>query len=184
MGTFLSRFVKSVFLLCITLSCLTVCAYADEPTSGSCGTNATWTYDASTQTVTISGTGAISDFDGTDPRWERYYSKIKRVIIGDGITHICANAFLDDVRIVDITFLGDMPTFGDNCFAHISASAWYPTNNSTWTFPVPGNHGATDLFFQKNGIESTHCGVQACLLQELQAHADKNQYLSDISCHP
>ena len=161
MGTFLSRFVKSVFLLCITLSCLTVCAYADEPTSGSCGTNATWTYDASTQTVTISGTGAISDFDGTDPRWERYYSKIKRVIIGDGITHICANAFLDDVRIVDITFLGDMPTFGDNCFAHISASAWYPTNNSTWTFPVPGNHGATDLFFQKNGIESTHCGDNA-----------------------
>lgn len=160
MRTFLLHFFKLSLLFCVLMGCLIFCVNAEDVTSGSCGENATWSYDAATQTVTISGTGAMSDFDGTDPRWERYYSDIKRVVIGEGITHICANAFFDDVRIVDITFLGDMPTFGDNCFSNISASVWYnPSKN--WSFPVSGNHGATDLFFQKDGRASTHCGENA-----------------------
>ena len=48
---------------------------ADEVGSGSCGDNATWSYDDN-GTLTISGTGAMYDYGwdyGRDPGW--YYWK-------------------------------------------------------------------------------------------------------------
>ena len=64
--------------------------------SGTCGENATWKYDSDTQTLTISGTGAMTDYDlKTDdtvaaPWYEYEITSVK--MLGD-ITHIGNYAF-------------------------------------------------------------------------------------------
>lgn len=72
--------------------------------SGTCGDNATWTYDSSTYTLTISGTGDMYDYEYNNRPWENYEDKIKAVIIDDGITTIGAYAFysFDSVESIAI----------------------------------------------------------------------------------
>ncbi|MBQ9603874.1 MAG: leucine-rich repeat protein, partial [Firmicutes bacterium] len=56
---------------------------------GKCGDNAWWEYDEATQTLTISGTGALWDIDwGEESKWGKYGSDIKTVKIKYGITSI------------------------------------------------------------------------------------------------
>lgn len=67
-------------------------------TSGKCGPSAYWSFDSSTGTLTISGSGAMDDcvfqWGDPDPRpWSAYLSEIKTVVIGDSITKIGKEAF-------------------------------------------------------------------------------------------
>jgi uncharacterized repeat protein (TIGR02543 family) len=80
---------------------------ADTATSGKCGDNLTWNYDADTKTLTISGTGAMYDYavkeyvDAnnttkyvTTAPWEMAYSNSSIVLdISSGVTNIGACAF-------------------------------------------------------------------------------------------
>ncbi|MBR3835534.1 MAG: leucine-rich repeat protein [Clostridia bacterium] len=59
---------------------------------GSCGENATWTYNEETKTLTINGTGAIADYTPeTVPDY--VYHDVTSIVIGKGITKIGAYAF-------------------------------------------------------------------------------------------
>ncbi len=55
--------------------------------SGDCGAGVRWTLD-STGTLTVSGEGAITDYEFGKAPWYAYGEKITNVIIGDGITRI------------------------------------------------------------------------------------------------
>lgn len=151
----------TLFFLIFCLA-LTLAVHAEEPaTSGSCGEAATWSFNEATNTLTISGTGAIVLPEPGQPTWGQFYSKIQRLVFSEGITHVPENAFYDFVKIKDITFLGDMPTFGDNCFRSLYCSVFYPKDNSTWSGTFPTNTGANEIYFQPFGKESTHCGLNA-----------------------
>lgn len=73
---------------------------ASADTTGSCGDNATYSFDSSTGTLTISGTGDMTNYDGAyhdgfynvEP-WLSFATDIKKVIINDGITFISDHAF-------------------------------------------------------------------------------------------
>ncbi len=65
-----------------------------EPaTSGFCGTNATWAYDAETKTLTISGTGATASYgQGSNlSPWSDLLASIQKVVVGEGITALSQN---------------------------------------------------------------------------------------------
>ncbi|MBQ9517543.1 MAG: leucine-rich repeat protein [Eubacterium sp.] len=72
-------------------------------TSGSCGTNATWNYNSSTHTLTISGTGATKDYRDTTNKilrteqapWIDYKAEIQNVVVNEGITEIGDYAFFE-----------------------------------------------------------------------------------------
>lgn len=65
-----------------------------QPTSGSCGTNARWSFDRANKVLTISGSGAMEDYSNAqDVPWSWYYKEIKKVIVEKGVTHIGRNAF-------------------------------------------------------------------------------------------
>ncbi|MCI7510886.1 MAG: leucine-rich repeat protein, partial [Firmicutes bacterium] len=73
-----------------------VCTRCGARTSGNCGTEGNessvkWTLSKD-GTLTISGTGAI----GT-PAWRDFYRCIKSVVIKQGVTEVCANAFCKQV---------------------------------------------------------------------------------------
>ena len=58
--------------------------------SGKCGANVTWEFDKSNGTLTISGTGAMYDYnyEAKNRPWESYGKEIKKVVIKNGVTTI------------------------------------------------------------------------------------------------
>lgn len=61
---------------------------------GKCGENLTWSFDADTGTLTISGTGAMKEFDQMANRpWHKFMSNVQKIVISDGVTSISDYAF-------------------------------------------------------------------------------------------
>ena len=54
--------------------------------------------------------------------------------IGDSAFHYCSS-------LAEITFHGNAPAFGDNPFEGVTATAYYPEGNPTWTDDVMQNYG-------------------------------------------
>jgi hypothetical protein len=110
----------------------TVSAWADS--SGSCGTNVTYTYSESTHTLTISGNGAMADYANADAQpWKDYRSNITSVVIESGVTHIGNNAFTDCRNLATVTFAAgsQLTSIGDLAF--------YYCNNSLNTITIPAS---------------------------------------------
>ena len=91
--------------------------------SGTCGDNLTWTYDVTTNTLTISGTGAMYDyetdpFDMNDGPWGTYASKIKNIVIEDGVTSIGDYAFYRCEAVESIAIGSDVGSIGSYAFSY------------------------------------------------------------------
>lgn len=81
-------------LLFAALLLLALCIGASAAgTSGKCGPSAYWSFDSSTGTLTISGSGAMNDYEYGDYPWMDYRNSIQTIVIGDQITQIGRNAF-------------------------------------------------------------------------------------------
>ena len=94
------RIISILLAVCLIFGLLPVGVLAASATSGSCGKNATWSYNAATKTLSISGSGDMADYE-TDrlmgienaPPWDAYREEIEHVIINSGITSIGSEAF-------------------------------------------------------------------------------------------
>lgn len=86
-------------------------------TSGSCGENATWTYDAATKTLAITGTGEMKNYkEAGDAHWAIYASEIENIFISDGITSICDNAFPLFSSLVSVRMPNSLESIGKGAF--------------------------------------------------------------------
>jgi hypothetical protein len=82
--------------------------------SGTCGNNLTWTL--SNGTLTISGTGAMADYNYNAP-WYVYYSAIKTILINDGVTSIGDNAFCYCISLTSVTIGNSVTSIGNSAFS-------------------------------------------------------------------
>ncbi len=121
----MSRKILSLILaLVLVLGCLPLAASAEEAT-GKCGDNATWVYEDTTKTLTISGTGDMSGTSQNYYPWGQYKSSIEKVVIEDGITSISDAAFfrhenLENIRIPNsVTTMGECVFWGCKKLSHI-----------------------------------------------------------------
>lgn len=105
-------FIITVVLLCGMVSFLPMNAVADS--GGSCGAGLKWEYDASTKTLTVFGTG---EMDRNIP-WRSLSSEVERLIIGEGVTSLCNNAFSGFTLISEVSFPSTMKKVGDSAFSH------------------------------------------------------------------
>lgn len=108
-----------VILLLSAMAMSTFAGNAD----GTCGQNAKWHYDAKTQTLTISGTGSIYNYDkGTVPRYFADCDNIiKNVVIKEGITGIGNYAFaLNGETIEKVALPKSLKTIGEGAFGSTS----------------------------------------------------------------
>ncbi len=133
-GNFMSKFKHAIsVILCIILllgsvgiggsgftQILTTVVNAEDATSGTCGENLTWSYDASTRTLTISGTGEMDSFSNSSP-WSSYNDSIKTVIINNGVTSIGRIAFFRCTSLCDITIPNCVTSIGDSAFSDCTA---------------------------------------------------------------
>ena len=91
-------------------------------TSGSCGTNATWSYNTSTKVLTISGSGRMKDYDDDDPQYcEDYQDEIKSIVIGSGITYLGNYAFTYCSVATSVTIPNTVTTIGYSAFIGCSS---------------------------------------------------------------
>ena len=72
-----------------------------------------------------------------------YCSGLTGVFIPDSVQSIGNSAFADCTGVKEITFRGNAPTLGTNVFRNISATAYYPAGNATWTSDVMKNYNGT-----------------------------------------
>ncbi|MCR5617847.1 MAG: leucine-rich repeat protein [Clostridiales bacterium] len=84
---------------------------------GTCGDDLTWMLD-DTGTLTIKGTGEMTDFDSAGPWFDIFRKSITNVIIEDGVTSIGHNAFwlcskIEKVTIPDSVEIIDECAFED-----------------------------------------------------------------------
>lgn len=75
-----------------------------EALSGECGENLTWTLNAETGVLTISGTGEMSHYIRPQPApWQQYQERIKSVVIEPGVTTIGEEAFEDCASLASVS---------------------------------------------------------------------------------
>ena len=84
--------------------------------TGTCDDSLTWVLDTNTYTLTISGTGDMTDFDKKGTPWYSYVNDIKTVVVEDGVTSIGKAAFYNCAAVTDITLSDSVTSIGDNAF--------------------------------------------------------------------
>ena len=99
----------------LALLCLMVTsAWADD--SGTCETGLTWSYVESTHTLTISGTGAMTDYSWDGYPWSAYKSDITNIVIEGGVTTIGEDAFSYCDGLTTVTIPNNVTTIGNCAF--------------------------------------------------------------------
>ena len=107
---------KKLFTLIVAI-CATTLAWADK--SGSCGENVTYSFVSSTGTLTISGTGAMKDYNDyiSQVPWYAYRSSIKKVVINNGVTSIGDGTFESCTGLTSVTIPNSVTSIGSGAFA-------------------------------------------------------------------
>ena len=86
------RILSLVLAVVLALCLLPATAYAATTASGACGKNLTWSL-SSTGTLTISGKGAMAEYDSGKMPWIAYKNQIKSVVLAKGIPSIAYLSF-------------------------------------------------------------------------------------------
>ena len=102
-------------LLLLVAMLLPLVAIADA--SGTCGANLTWTYTEATHTLTIEGSGAMTDYNySSKAPWFSYKDVIEKIIIGPNATTIGSYAFEGLSKVTYVYIHGTVTIISSNAF--------------------------------------------------------------------
>ena len=68
-------------------------------------------------------------------------SNLTEIAIPVGVAYIGESAFSGCSSLTSIRFMGNAPQMGNNIFTNVTATAYYPEGNPTWTEDVMQNYG-------------------------------------------
>lgn len=77
------------------------------------------------------------------------------VTIPKNVTAIGEYAFGSCGTLTEIRFEGSAPSFGELCFSVVTATAYYPANDPSWTEEVRQNYGGT-ITWEAYALEPSH----------------------------
>ncbi len=140
-------------------------------TSGRCGAELYWTYEESTQTLTIRGTGKMADYTSSGAPWYGHRSKIKTVVIKDGATSIGNYAFLGCRALTSVTIPSGVTSIGSNAFREC-------TNLPSLTIPSSVTSIERFAFWACKGLTSVHISDLAAWFAINFASAESNPLYS------
>ena len=93
-----------------------ITASAEGETSNQCGENAFWSFDTATNTLTISGTGAMYNYYDDPQPWNDYRDNITSVVIENGITSIGSSAFDSCAKLTSVSIPDSVTSIGADAF--------------------------------------------------------------------
>ena len=122
----------SFVMLFSIISSVNLSAYAG---SGTCGDNVSWSYDSTTNTLTIYGSGAMDDYVFSNEKipWHGYRENILTVKIEYGVTTIGRLAFDYCRNLTSITIPNSVTTIGENAFGWCTSLTSITIPNSVTT---------------------------------------------------
>ena len=176
-GTYFIQF----FPLCETKSYATLTLVSDPtpddyPTSGSCGETVNYQYDKVTQTLTISGKGAIFDYDDGSNKapWSAYADEIRKIEIESGITSIGYFAFYKCSGITSLSIPATVGYIGSSAFEDCTALTSLSLNDGLLSIGGSAFEGCSGL--QTLSIPST--------VNSISINAFKNcKGITDVYCY-
>jgi hypothetical protein len=105
--------------LLFSLFCLLVAAGSfAQDTSGTTG-DCTWSFDSASGQLTISGNGAMEDYNNGGAPWYSFRTAIQTVVINPGVTSIGGYAFQNS-NLTAVTIPNSVETIGDYAFSDCS----------------------------------------------------------------
>ena len=93
----------------------------EEPITGTCGENLTYTYYKSTKILTIDGTGDMWDYNespvngGWVAPWKKH-SELEKAVISDGVTSIGNCAFYECYKLASVEIADSVTSIGNYAF--------------------------------------------------------------------
>jgi len=129
-------------------------------TEGSCGTDLTWVYDVPTATLTISGTGDMNVRLSTSTAASAFASKIRTLVLPDGLASIYRNAFSGCRSLESVTIPSNVTSIAMYAFSDCS---------SLTSVTIPAN------------VASIGAGVFSCCtnLAAIEVEAGNTNYISE-----
>ena len=104
---------------------------------GSCGSNVRYSLNLSTGALSITGTGAMNDYNGSSggsnsvcAPWYLYRGYVKTVNIANGITRIGAEAFRNCENLTSVPIPNSVTSIGDAAFGKCHALTSFTLPNS------------------------------------------------------
>ena len=117
----LLSFVLAVLMIASLLPATALAAdIVDSGTCGAKGSNLTWTLD-SEGVLTISGSGDMHGYGSSDAPWYGSRSRVKSVVIADGVTSIGQHAFQGCESLTSVTIPDSVTSIGAYAFNTCSA---------------------------------------------------------------
>ena len=121
---FILLIVSLILMLCVFSGFPNNNVFAAGETSGTCGANVFWSYNTSTATLTIYGTGYMSSYSHssyngnnvTTAPWREYYYKMQTLVINSGVTSIGECAFWGCTGLTSVTIPNSVTSIGGYAF--------------------------------------------------------------------
>ena len=150
-NTFFGKGLAAVLLVAVlALSCFVIMNNSDESsadTSGTCGANLNWEYDGDTHTLTITGTGEMSNYNPYPPQppWYSFRTDIVNLTISSGVTSIGNYAFSGCSSLKSVSLPNTLSVIGSSSFASCSKLASIVIPNSVTTLKYEAFYGCSNL---------------------------------------
>ena len=127
---------------------------------GKCGTNATYHFDPTSGTLTISGSGAMDDYGSDYPGYYGLRESITAIIMNEGITRIGNLAFYDLQNAQSVTIPTTVTAIGRSAFQYC--------------------YGLTDVYYAGAGMEWDNINIGAVndALEDATMHFGKENILT------
>ena len=120
----ITAFLLVFAMACTAMASLPMEVFAADPTSGYCGSDLTWNFNGSSGTLTISGSGDMSDYWNADSvSWKAYRSQIKKVLFKGNITSIGDRAFCLCDGLTSIEIPASVKKIGTCAFSSTSLTS-------------------------------------------------------------
>ena len=122
---------RKLFTLFLALAASVGTLFAE---SGTCGPDLTWFYNPTDSSLTITGTGPMTNYsqDNYAP-WYEYQDKIKSLKLESGMTTIGDYAFYWLVKVKDVDIPDGVTSIGDYAFSGCAALDWLYIPNGVKT---------------------------------------------------
>ncbi len=153
--------ILSLIMIISTISLIPFEAFANE--SGQCGENLSYEYDSSTDTLTISGTGDMQDYNWFSSPFEGMYPS--KIVIEEGVTSIgdCAFQSCDWTR--EISIAGTVEKIGSYAISYCYSLEYITIPGSVTTIEnnaFYSDYGLTSLILPDSVTEVGDNAFASC----------------------
>ncbi len=157
-----------------------------ETVSGTCGDNLTWEYDTSTYTLTISGTGTMTNYStssyngfwATSAPWGSYYNTMKTVIINSGVTSVGSYAFYSCTELTSVTIGNGVTSIGGIAFYGCTSLESFTIGNRVTSIGYDVFHNCTSLNKVNISDIAAWCNISFATYNSNPLYCAHNLYLN------